>query len=63
MIQSHLQPQKSVHTLVLKMSMNEVATILCSGKLQTLKFTNQQTSVYMQHSHKLEVFSRNTKLA
>jgi len=37
-----LQPQNNVHILGAE-NVHELGTILCSGKLQTLKFTDQQT--------------------
>ena len=37
-----LQPPKNVHTLGAE-NVHELSTILCTGKLETLKFTDQQT--------------------
>ena len=37
-----LQPRKNVHILGAE-NVHELSTILCTGKLETLKFTDQQT--------------------
>ena len=37
-----LQPPKNVHILGAE-NVHELSTILCTGKLETLKFTDQQT--------------------
>ena len=45
-----LQPRKNVHILGAE-NVHEISTILCTGKLETLKFTDQQTCVYSVHTN------------
>ena len=39
---SHIAAMKKVHTLSAE-NVRELGTILCTGKMQTIKFTDQQT--------------------
>ena len=45
-----LQPRKNVHILGAE-NVHEISTILCTGKLETLKFTDQQTCVCSVHTN------------
>ena len=51
MIQSHSNHNQNVHTQGVE-NVHELGTILCTGKMQIVKFTD----LSIQHSHKLEVF-------